>query len=62
MRSAGLQLNFLRAFKSLDLHDAAKDGLGDGDLLLAVDVEAVASEVLVLLELDLDDKITATAV
>ena len=47
MRGAGLQRNLLRAFESFDLYGTAEDGLGDGDLLLAVNVVAVASKPLV---------------
>ena len=47
MRGARLQRDFLHAFESLDIYGTAEDGLGDGDLLLAVDVVSFASEPLV---------------
>ena len=62
MSGAGLKLDLLRTVQRLDLDLSTKNGLGDGDLLLAVDIGAVAREEVVVKDVDLNDQVAGLAV
>ena len=62
VHSAWLKVDRSRPFDSLDFHGAAEDGLGDRDLLSAVNIVAVAAEPLMVLQVDLDDEVARVPV
>lgn len=54
---ARLEIDDLRSLESLNLHGAAKDGLGNRDLLRAMNVVSNTFVALVFFQLDLDDEV-----